>query len=167
MPDGPPKSVYWDACVWLSYVNATPGRVEIIQGLLDESASGDGTLTIYTSAIAKVEVAFAAAEQLRRALDPAIERKIDNMWADPKVATSVDYLDRIGVMARELMRAAITRRWQLKPLDAIHLGTATWLRSVGIVIDEFHTYDSALNKFAGAIGCPIVEPYTLRPRLIP
>ncbi len=167
MPDGPPETVYWDACVWLSYLNATPGRVEIVQAMLDESASGDGTLTIYTSAIAKVEVAFAAAEQLRRALDPAIERKIDSMWADPKVATTVDYLDRIGVAARELMRTAIGRGWQLKPLDAIHLGTAAWLRSVGIGIDEFHTYDSGLIKFAGEIGCPIVEPYTLRPRLIP
>ena len=167
MPDGPPKTVYWDACVWLTYVNATPGRVEIVQALLDQSASDDGILTIYTSAMAKVEVAFAAAEQVNRSLDPETERQIDNLWADPKLATPVEYFDRIGVMARQLMRAAITRGWQLKPLDAIHLGTAAWLRSVGIGIDEFHTYDSGLIKFAGEIGCPIVEPYTLRPRLIP
>ena len=167
MPDGPPKTVYWDACVWLSYVNAIPGRVEVIQALLDESTSGDGTLTIYTSALTKVEVAFAATEQRRRLLDPAMELRIDNMWTDPRLVTPVEYFDRIGVMARELMRTAIARGWQLKPLDAIHLGTATWLRSVGIVIDEFHTFDSSLIKFTGAIGCPIVEPYTLRPRLIP
>ena len=34
MPDGPPKTVYWDACVWLTYVNAIHGRVEIVQALL-------------------------------------------------------------------------------------------------------------------------------------
>ena len=45
-------------------------------------------------------------------------------------------------------------------MDAIHLATAKWLG-----VDEFHTYDTGLHKYAANLGFKIIEPYTPQPRL--
>ena len=123
------KLVYWDACTFLSYINEIPDRITVLQPLLAESANENGTVKIHTSAISRVEISFAAVEQRQRSLAPETEELIDRLWADPNAVVSVEYHDLIGREARQLMRAGITRRWSLKPLDAIHLATAKWLRS--------------------------------------
>ena len=65
------------------------------------------------------------------------------------------------------MRLAVTRGWSLKPLDAIHLATAQWLSSLGIEIDEFHTYDThALFKYVPIVDFNVCEPHTLQPRMM-
>ena len=43
---------------------------------------------------------------------------------------------------------------KLTPLDAIHLATARRMN-----VTEFHTYDTSLPGFSGAVGFPIVEPH--------
>lgn len=48
MPD-PPRRVYWDACVFLSFINGYPDRVPTIEALLDEAAKGD--LELLTSVL--------------------------------------------------------------------------------------------------------------------
>lgn len=156
---------YWDANPFLSYVNGIPERLPVLDALLDDSASGNGS-KIYTSAISQVEVAFAASEQKRRVLDPTEEQKIDSLWSSPGPVVLVEYHDDIGRQARDLMRQAISRGWSLKPLDAIHLATAQWLASAGFAVDEFHTYDGPLEKYAALVGFRICEPYTTEPRMI-
>ena len=163
MPDTP-TIIYWDSSAFLSYVNEHPDRISTLEVLLESSANG--TIELYTSTISHVEVAFGASEQQRRRLDPEIERQINSLWADPKVVVSVEYHGRIGQIARDLMREAVTRDWSLKPIDAIHLATAQWLASLGGEIDEFHTYDARLFRYSPIVNFSICEPRTLQPRMI-
>ena len=164
MPDNR-RVIYWDACVFLSYINEVPNRIGVLDALLASSASDNGTVKIYTSAITRVEVSFAAPERAGQTLDPQTEQLIDNLWADPDAIVTVEYHDGIGIEARRLMREGLQHGWSLKPLDAIHLATAQWLSSVGIEVDEFHTYDSQLRRYAAIIGVKIIEPYTPQPNL--
>ena len=162
MPDTP-SNIYWDSCVFLSYVNEYTDRVPTLEALLERSARGE--IELYTSEISRVEVAFGASEQKRGRLDPEIEQKIDFLWADSNVVVSVEYHPGIGQTARDLMREAITRGWSLKPLDAIHLATAQWLTSVGVEVSEFQTYDN-LSRYASVVDFSICEPYTPQPRML-
>ena len=162
MPDNP-KVLYWDSCVFLSYVNEYTERMPALEALLERSARGE--VDLYTSEISRVEVAFGASEQKRRRLDPGIEQRIDSMWADSNVVVPVEYHGAIGQAGRDLMRESITRGWSLKPLDAIHLATAQWLSDVGIEVDEFHTYDN-LSRYASIVDFSICEPYTPQPRML-
>jgi predicted nucleic acid-binding protein len=157
------RVVYWDACVWLSYVNQMPARMPILDALLHDSAVG--SIKLYSSELARVEVAFAATEQRGRALDQQMEQSIDGLWANPEAAVLVEHHSGISLAARTLMREAVTRGWSLKPLDAVHLATAQWLSGVGITVDEFHTYDHRLQRFESLVGCRITEPYTPHPRM--
>ena len=121
---------------------------------------------MYTSALSKVEVAFSVEEQKRKTLDAETEERIENLWGDPDVLVTVEFHDGIAETARGLMRGAITRGWSLKPLDAIHLATATWLSDLGFAIKEFHTYDCRLFRWTPILGFKILKPYTAQPRLL-
>ena len=161
MPD---TNIYWDANPFLSYVNEYPERMPTLDALLDNAASGG--IKIYTSAISLVEVAFAASEQKRRRLDQDEERKIDALWSDPDVIGVVEYHESIGRQARNLIREGITRGWNLKPMDAVHLATAQWLVSAGFELDEFHSYDRGLDKYGTSVRFVICEPYTAEPKML-
>ena len=161
-----PETVYWDANVFLSYVNELPERMPVLDVLLEASSEVDGAARIYTSTLSQVEVAFAATEQAQRALDPQVERRINALWDDPDAVVTVEYHAAIGNIAKRLIRSAITMGWSLKPLDPIHLATAQWLSESGIALDEFHTYDRALGKYEALVDFRICEPYTPQPRMI-
>ena len=157
-------NIYWDACAFLSYINENSERTPVLDGLLHDSANG--TINIYTSSLSQVEVAFAASEQQRRALDPEQESKIDSLWNDPDAIVTVEFQHEIGKLARALIRDAIPRGWSLKPLDAVHLATAQWLLSVGFALSEFHTYARGLDKYGQIVELQICRPYTPQPRMI-
>ncbi len=163
MPDTD-ESLYWDANLFLSYINEHPERMPVLEALLADSA-GDN-LQIYTSTLTTVEVAFAASEQQRRALDPVQEEKIDALWNAPDVVAIVEYHDAVGRHARDLIRDAMTQQRSLKPLDAIHLATAQWLVGAGFPISEFHTYDRQLYAYQSIVGFSICEPRVAQPRMI-
>ena len=152
--------------MFLSYVNEIPDRIPILEALLASSASDNGVIKIYTSALSRVEVAFAASEQKQQALDSQVAQLLDNLWADPGAVVSIEYHDGIGRRARQLMRDSITKGWSLKPMDAIHLATAQWLCDVGMTVDEFHTYETRLPKYAAIVDFKILEPYTAQPHLL-
>lgn len=154
---GSRKSVYWDANVFLSYVNAMPDHIAALNALMDQSLNGE--ITIYTSAFSRVEVAFSDSEQQARAPSPEIESQLDNLWANRNVVRAIEIVPSITLSARGLMRDAIARGWSLKPPDAIHLATAQWLPSAGFSIDEFHTYDASIFKYADVVNFAILEPY--------
>ena len=134
--------------------------------LLEASGRVGSRVQIHTSTLSHVEVAFGASEQVQRSLDPQIERRLNDLWADTGVIVSVEYHAGIGRIARDLVRNAITRGWSLKPLDAIHLATAQWLSNTGLNLEEFHTYDNALMKYESLVDFRICEPYTPQPRMV-
>ena len=157
------RNIYWDSCVFLSYVNGIEDRMRMLEGLLARSSGGD--ITIYTSVLSRVEVSFGAEEQRRHRLDSEVEGLINSLWSDPATITVVDYHDAIGAMATRLIRDSIPREWSLKPPDAIHLATAQWLSNSGIRIGEFHTYDRRIMRYSSIVGFDICEPYTPQPNL--
>lgn len=160
MPPNIRQRIYWDACDWLSYINGIPDRLPVLDAILADSAAEKGMITLFTSVLSQVEVAYGINEQINKTLEPNIESKIDELWADRDVIKIVDYHELIGLEARGLMRLAVTRGWQLKPIDAIHLATA---KSVNA--QEFQTYDKSLEKFSTDLGIIICEPHASSPRL--
>ena len=157
------KSVYWDANVFLSYVNEAQGRIPVLNALMEQSIADE--IIIYTSLLSHVEVAFADSEQQARAPNPEIEILLDGIWEGGNIVISVEFQPDIALIARGLMRDGLNRGWSLKPSDAIHLATVQWLSNEGISVDEFHTYDASLFRYADVVGCDIVEPYVEQSRL--
>lgn len=155
MPETP-KIIYWDANCFLAYVNQETDRIDVLNDLLSLSESGE--IELYASTVSQVEVAFSDSERRRGVLDPETESRIGNLWGEDNVVNSVVFNDEIGGIAKNLMRHSIARRWSLKPLDAIHLATAQWMPNLGAQVDEFHTYDSGLPRYAPIVGFPITEP---------
>jgi predicted nucleic acid-binding protein len=151
--------VYWDSCVFLSYLQKDSSRITAIEGIWEE-VSKNKESKIITSSVSIVEVAFAAYEKTGGILDAEIAEKLDKMWRDPSILL-VEAAPFIMYRARDLMRKAIAAsrgEWSLKPLDAVHLATAQWVTN-SHPIREFHTYDTSLKKYANLLGgIPIVEP---------
>lgn len=157
MPDDLPR-LYWDANVFLSYINGIPTRLPDLDALLERSGTDS---QIITSVISIVEVAFGKAEQDGGALDPDVERKIDALWTADSPIRLVEFYPHIAHGAKALMREALARGWKLKPLDAIHLATAQQERATA-----FHTYDTELEKYTPLIGCPVSQPVAKAPKLL-
>lgn len=153
-----PRNLYWDSCVFLSWINAVPERVPMLETIFDEARRKD--VVIYTSTVSMTEVAYAATEKDARKLDDAVERAIDELFGDRDVIRVVEYHELIAREARRKIRQAITNGWSLKPMDAIHLATATRVSA-----DELQTYDEPLLKYKGAMGFTIRQPVSLSPRL--
>ena len=151
--------LYWDSCVFLSYINKLPGRVEVIEAILELVGKNNSEL-IVTTTIAKVEVAYATQEKLNRALSKEEEARIEALWNDSSVIELVEFNDNISSIARNIMREGIKNDWKAKPKDAIHLATAQWVKA-----RELNTYDTSLSKYESMIGMPIREPVAKQPRL--
>ena len=96
--------IYWDSCVFLSYINGIEDRMPILDALLEFSCSDESKIRIHSSALRRVEVAFGAAERAVRNLDSTVERRLDGLWDDPSAVIVVEYHDQIGLMARRLSR---------------------------------------------------------------
>jgi predicted nucleic acid-binding protein len=154
-----PPRVYWDACVFLSYVNEYEDRVRDIEDLLAEAERGD--IEIITSTTSIVEVAFGASEQRQAALSDETEARINKLWEPASPVNMVEFHTLIAEDAQRLVRSGIPEGWSLKPMDAVHLSTA---RRMGA--DAFHTYDGPLKKWAARVGYPIGEPNPTSPRLL-
>lgn len=155
-----PRRIYWDANVFLDYINGAPQWLPILDAILAEVERSQGRIEIVTSTISIVEVAFAAREQKGTSLDSAEEERIDSLWMDRGVVKLAEFHQLIGREARRLIRTARSQEWSLKPNDAIHLATA---RRVGVA--EFHTSDARLDKYGDEVGVPIVRPYASQPML--
>jgi predicted nucleic acid-binding protein len=152
--------VYWDACVFLDYFNARPDRVKTLDDMLTEIAN-DTHRKIVTSVLSITETAFVQSEKSGAAPDPAIERKLDNFWNNDQIIELIDIHSILAFQARRYIRQAISEEYSLKAADAIHLASATW-----VGVDEFHTYDSRLEKYTAITGLTICQPYTPNPRLL-
>ena len=119
----PKRKVYFDSCVFLSYINGDIDRLPHIDALFDEITS-HGT-EVYTSELSIVEVAFGQIEQTQQAPSPDIEKRIDSLWLPGSPILLVEYYRLIGDDAKALMRLGLTKGWTgLRAMDAIHLSTA-------------------------------------------
>jgi len=152
--------LYWDTDVFLSYLNGHPDRIPTLQGILD-NVSKDKQQIIVTSTITKVEVAWVAHEKLDRVLSTDEEGRIDALWDDPSVVEFVEFYDDIAIIARDIMRAGMTKGWKLRANDAIHLASAQSVQCY-----EVNTYDSKLKKYGELIGITIKEPSVIQPTLL-
>jgi predicted nucleic acid-binding protein len=149
MPEGP---LYWDADVFLSFINGDAARLPDIRQLLE--AAGKGEIEILTSVFTIAEVAFAASEKQSGAVDAETEARIDKLWAPASPVGLVEFHVLIANRARNLIREGVSRGWSLKPPDAIHLSTAQTVRASAL-----HTYNLGdFAKWAAVIGCPVEEP---------
>ena len=157
MPDDL-QVVYWDANVFLSYLNAIPHRLPDLDALLEQSGQ---QFQIVTSTVSIVEVAFAATEQAAGVLDPAIEQRIAALWAPDSPIKLVEFSGLVAEIARDLVRLAMTRGTGMKPLDAIHLATAKAVATL-----RFHTYDEHLYQYAELVGFSIEPPQASAPKLL-
>ena len=152
-------TVYWDSCVFLSYINGHPTRLPVIDALLEESQRGD--FTIITSTISLTEVAYAEIEKQNRALEPAQERAIDALFSDREVVTVIEFHELVAREARSLLRRAVEAGRKLSPMDSIHLATAIHQDA-----DVLHTYDEPLTKVGREFfGFPVEEPTSQNPRM--
>jgi predicted nucleic acid-binding protein len=97
------RFLYWDADVFISYLNNDPGRMHTLDTIL-ETIESSKTERIVTSVVSKVEVAWVAHEKLNRVLSPDEEKRIDDLWGDANIFEMVDFNDEIALKARSLMR---------------------------------------------------------------
>lgn len=136
MPESP--RLYRDACIFLSYINGISERLPDIDAVLEEARQKK--VEIVTSSITITEVAYGALEQ--GALDSTIDEKINKLWIPPSPVQMVDFYRSIAYKAKGLMRRGKLESRKLKPMDAIHLGTA-----VQVGATELNTYDGDLLKW--------------------
>jgi predicted nucleic acid-binding protein len=155
MPESKPR-IYWDACVFLSFINGLPERLPDIETLLLEAEKE--TIELLTSTLSIVEVAFAAAEQNQHALDEGTKERINKLWIPSSPVKLIEFHQLIAEDARDLMRKAVTKGWSLKPLDAVHLSSAQRM-----AVDEFHTYDNKLHKYHELVGYKVQPPFVAQP----
>ena len=158
------RLLYWDSCVFLSYVEENPERLPILEAILQSMSRG--RTRVYTSSLAKVEVAFAASETGSQTLSSEIEELIDGLWSEPGI-TVVEFHDGIGNMARSLMRRAMAGGRSIRSYDATHLATAEWLTQRGLELEAVHTYDDRVLRAGALVGLTVEHPRTIEPLLIP
>jgi len=155
------KFFYWDANMFLYYLNDDPSKIPTLEAILDDISNSNSD-KIVTSVLSKVEVAWVASEKEKRALSTEDEARIDAFWNDPSIIEMVDLNEEITHIARSLLRRSMSRGWDgLKPNDAIHLATAEWVGAA-----EVHTFDTRLFRYSELIGLDIKEPVAQQPRLL-
>jgi predicted nucleic acid-binding protein len=131
---GKPPRYYWDACVFLSYVDGDEDRVADIEYFLRRAELSE--IEIVTSTLSIVEVAFAKSERESRRLAEDVETTIDELWRPGSGVILAEFYPLVATDARALIRTGATRGWSLKGPDAIHLATAARLKVAAV-----HSYD--------------------------
>jgi predicted nucleic acid-binding protein len=125
-----PFLAYWDSCVFISAIERTPGRIQIIDSLREHASLGK--VLIVTSSIIMTEVIkFVPQGKTLEFEMQQISDYLENPWITRRVADNV-ITTKAGY---------IRRQFNLKLADAIHLATA-WHYEV----DQLHTYDTDLLK---------------------
>jgi predicted nucleic acid-binding protein len=152
---------YWDSNVFLAYLNAEPGRVNIVTSLWRDVSNGNRG-KVFASVESIVEVATVA-EERNIGIHSGTLAKIDAIWSDPNLQM-VEAPELVMRRARKLIRDAFSQSWTLTPKDAIHIATAMWIdQHTAFSIVEFHTYDKKLMRFAPMAGLTICEPHAAQP----
>jgi predicted nucleic acid-binding protein len=149
--------VYWDSCVFVSYIEETPSRIGTLDAIVEEARQEH--ILILTSALSITEVAYAAQERTSGGPDPVALAMINDLWNDPTVVLVLEFNRVIAEQARDLVRRGLFEKRSLKASDAVHLATA-----VNRGVSDFHTYDGDILKWDGE-WFPVRHPFTTRPML--
>lgn len=156
--------LYWDACVFSSYIGAIPDRQPTIEALLEKVYSSK-RLRIITSSMSVLEVVFASGHGPGRRLSSQAETKIDEFWKSEFVEV-VEAHRFLMFAARDLMRNVASQGWSLKSQDALHLATAAWVNQYAGDVVEVHTYDDQWARYSPLLGgLTICEPHVDQLRL--
>lgn len=110
-----PLRVYWDACVFLSYLQAQPDRIAILDDIWREV--GDTNGKIISSVLSMVEVSYANGKEIG---------DLDALWANPCVEV-VELNPVTARRARTILNQSLSDNRKLKVADCIHLATAEWV----------------------------------------
>jgi predicted nucleic acid-binding protein len=146
------KRLYWDACIFLDYIDEVPDRMGVLDALLEQCEAGN--VEIWTSQLSITEVAFAAVEKKDQELDPSILAKIDKLWHPESPITLVEIHEVILRKAREILRTSASHgRSGLRSADVIHVATA-----LHHGIPTFHTRDDRMTKLDQFDGLTVVVP---------
>lgn len=152
-----PQRLYFDASVYLAFLNDETDRASVVESLLHEAERG--TVEIFTSTVSLTEVVYLKSADERLSHD-VIDERIDRLLRDTSVTTLVELTAEIGVRAREFVRSQPAREAALQVRDAIHLATAAQAS-----VDRFYVYDSDFYPFRGHVDFEIGEPTVETPRM--
>lgn len=151
----PPRKVYWDACAWIGFINAEPGKLFSLRSIWEEAQRGK--YQIWTSVYSYLEVYKAKDGDGSRVKETSLE-KIEAIF-------SQDFVERVQLdsvvakLARDLRIKHDEDGLSNRP-DAIHLATA-----VHHNLEELHTWDQShllglngkINRRDGVL-LPIIKP---------
>ncbi len=141
--------------MFLRYIN-NESESSIIEELMRRAESNQ--INIFTSTITIAEVTHAAQERNQSALNSDVESVLQNLFGPP--IKLVDYSITIGYETRNFIRTAMTHSKKIKPIDGIHLTTASWIDRYIVRLDEFNTYDQELKSlYPNIIPIEIIEPH--------
>jgi predicted nucleic acid-binding protein len=143
MPNEPVR-VYWDSCVYIACIQKEPKRFGVLRAIMKMVEDGD--IVLVASALILAEVIKLNASTQKLATQA---KKIREFFEN-------DYIKvrSVGRTTAEAA-AAISRKYGLKPPDAIHVATA-----IETNCRYFQTYDGEngdakrLLAFNGKIGSP-------------
>jgi len=128
------EGFYWDSCVFISYFEKTPNRIDVIDELLRRSELGE--IEIITSTASIVEVAYIVTERVG-GLDPRNEVAMDECWSNSAVVKVIEPSVVVAKEARNIMRTAMANGLKkIRGMDAIHLASARLLH-----VTELQTYN--------------------------
>ncbi len=154
----PLTRIYWDSCVFISYLQNDPDRADTIAQILDEVDAADDRI-ITTSQLSLVEEAYVETEKEAGELDEEVLANIEALWSST-VLEVVELNPLVARIARDLLRQSVVLGRRLRPADAIHIATAKWVEA-----QELQTYDLKLASFSDKFGMVIREPHLPQPRL--
>ncbi len=156
------QRLYWDADVFLAYLNNEPGRAQSIEAILDLVEKDPKTI-IVTSVLTKVEISWIAIEKMNRVLMPNELERIDSLLENYHIVETVEFNDRIASLARDFMRKGMEAGGKkLRTNDAIHLASAIWVQA-----KELNTYNiSDYHFFEQFANITIKEPVAIQPKLL-
>jgi predicted nucleic acid-binding protein len=152
---------YWDACVFVAWLNGEPERCPNIEASLERAEKQE--VAVITSTLSVVEVAYTTEEALGGGLTDAVIDAIEDLWAPGSVIKRVELHILIAEQARDLIRQAKAKGRGLRSADATHLATA-----MSISADEIHTYENEATRslWHDLTGILVREPPpTSTPRL--
>jgi predicted nucleic acid-binding protein len=107
------ERIYWDSCVFISCIERTPSRYSILKTIIRDAEEGSLVLVASTLVIAEVTKLNGSTE-LEKKQAQLIQDFFENDYIEIRA------LDRLTAE----QAAEISRKYGLKPPDAIHVATA-------------------------------------------
>lgn len=150
---GNPPRIYWDANVFLLYLDGDPHWLPTLDVLMHAAIQGE--ILLYTSVLSQTEVAFTAIEKTSGTLSTAEEERIDALWKTKGIRV-IEYNPFVALKARDIRRASMTHGLTgHRAPDMIHMATAQFVNA-----DEMHSTEPKLHRFSPILPFPICDPHT-------